>query len=110
MPLDIPPDLQERLAAWRQAMTEPDVAHVQEHPRANEAYLLRLAKILLWIAGLGSCFVLAWSVSGQSYFLSGMTLLVPLVAWHIVGLWSWGLLLPISLMGLLALQGAYLLW
>ena len=110
MPLDIPPDLQERLAAWRQAMTEPDVEQVQEHPRANEAYLLRLAKIMLWVAGLGSCFVLAWYGSGESYLLSGITLLVPLLAWHFLGLWSWGLLLPISLMALLALQGALLLW
>jgi hypothetical protein len=76
----------------------------------SEAYLLKIVSILIWLAGLGSCFVLAWQGSGESPLLTIITLLFPLLAWYLFRLRSWALLLPISLMGLLALQGAILLW
>jgi hypothetical protein len=37
-------------------------------------------------------------------------MLIPLLAWFLFRLSTWALLLPISLMGLLALQGAIMLW
>jgi hypothetical protein len=86
-------------------------AHYSEpSPRQSEGYILKIVSLLIWLAGLGSCLVLAWRGSGESPLLTIIVLILPLVAWHFFGLWSWALLLPISLMGLLALQGAILLW
>jgi hypothetical protein len=64
----------------------------------------------IWIAGLASCLVLSWWLSGGNLFLTGITLLLPIGAWLLFGWYRWALLLPLSLMGLLALIGAFYLW
>jgi hypothetical protein len=110
MATDIGPKLEELLASFRETTERSREAQVQQPHHANEEYVGKIVKILIWLAGLGSCAVLAWWGSGQSQLLTGITLLFPLLAWHILGLRTWVLLLPISLMGLLALQGAIMLW
>jgi hypothetical protein len=110
MPRDIGPDLEEMLSSFRDAVEQSQEETVQQRSHVDEEYVARIVKILIWLAGLGSCAVLAWWGSGESQLLTGITLLFPLLAWHVLGLRTWVLLLPISLMGLLALQGAILLW
>jgi hypothetical protein len=114
MPRDyVGPILEEILADLEDAVErskEKYAEYREPSPRHSEGYMLKVVSILIWLAGLGSCFMLAWRGSGESPLLTVITLIVPLVAWHILGLWSWALLLPISLIGLLALQGAILMW
>jgi hypothetical protein len=110
MPIDIPPDLEEQIASWFKADTEAQEESVRQPSHTDEAYVARIVKILIWLAGVGSCFVLAWWGSGELRLFSTITVIFPLLAWHIFGLWTWMLLLPISLLGLLALQGAVMLW
>jgi hypothetical protein len=57
-----------------------------------------------------SCFLLAWRLTGGSLFVTGLTVALPLAAWCLCGFYRWGLLLPLSLLALLAVQGALLLW
>jgi hypothetical protein len=104
------PTLEELLSDFRDATKRWQEEYMEPSPYPSEAYLVKIASILIWLAGLSSCFVLAWWGSGESRLLTTITVIFPLLAWHIFGLWSWALLLPISLMGLLALQGAILLW
>jgi hypothetical protein len=66
--------------------------------------------LVIWLAGLGSCFMLTWWLSGGSFLLTGLTLLLPIGAWLLFGWYRWALLLPLSLLGLLALIGALHLW
>jgi hypothetical protein len=108
MARDIGPQLEELLSSFRE--TTERTQEVKQPSHVDEAYVAKVVKVLIWLAGLGSCAVLAWWGSGESQLLTSITLLLPLLAWHIFGLWTWMLLLPISLMGLLALQGAILLW
>jgi hypothetical protein len=112
MPPTIPSDLTERLSSWRQISAQSQNVAVRQLHRvkALEAHLWQIAKIALWLGGLGACFILAWRVSDQSILLTSITMVIPLLAWFLFRLYTWALLLPISLMGLLALQGAILLW
>jgi hypothetical protein len=114
MPRDyVGPTLEEILADLEDAAErskEKYAEYREPSSHLSEAYLLKIVSILIWLAGLGSCFVLAWRGSGESPLLTIIVLIFPLLAWHIFRLWSWALLLPISLMGLLALQGALLMW
>jgi hypothetical protein len=110
MPRDIGSQLEELLSSFQQEIGQAQKAPAKQPLHTDEEYLVRIAKILIWLAGLSSCFILAWRASGESLLLTVITLSVPLLAWHLIGLWSWGLLLPLSLLGLLALQGAILLW
>jgi hypothetical protein len=107
------PSLEEILADLEEAAErskEKYAEYSEPSPRHSEEYMLKVVSILIWLAGISACAVLAWWGSGRSELLTGITLLFPILAWHIFGLWTWMLLLPISLMGLLALQGAILLW
>ena len=112
MPPTIPADLTERLSSWRQISAQSHSVAVRQLHRvkALEAHLWHMAKIGLWLVGLGACFLLAWRASEQSILLTSITMVIPLLAWFLFRLWPWALLLPISLMGLLALQGAILMW
>jgi hypothetical protein len=107
------PSLEEILADLEEAAAqskEKYAEYSEPSSRYSEGYMLKIVSILIWLAGLGSCFVLAWWGSGESRLLTTITMIFPLLAWHFFGLWTWALLLPISLMGLLALQGAILMW
>jgi hypothetical protein len=107
------PSLEEILADLEEAAAqskEKYAEYSEPSSRHSEGYMLKVVSILIWLAGLGSCFVLAWRGSGESPLLTIIVLIFPLVAWHFFGLWTWALLLPISLMGLLALQGTILTW
>jgi hypothetical protein len=108
----IPADLTERLSSWRHISAQSQSVAVRHLHRvkALEAYLWHIAKIALWLVGLGACFMLAWRASDQSILLTSIIMVIPLLAWFLFRLWPWALLLPISLMGLLALQGAILMW
>ena len=100
------PSLEEILADLEEAAERSKEKYAEfsePSPRHSEGYMLKVVSILIWLAGLGSLFVLAWRGSGESPLLTVITLIWPLVAWHFFGSWSWALLLPISLMGLLAL-------
>jgi hypothetical protein len=110
MARDIGPELEELLSSFRETTKRTQEEPVKQPSHVDEAYVAKVVKVLIWLAGLSSCFVLAWWGSGESRLLSGIAVIFPLLAWHIFGLWTWMLLLPISLMGLLALQGAILLW
>jgi hypothetical protein len=112
MPPTIPADLTERLSSWRQISGQSQNVAVRQLQRvkALEAHLWQIAKITLWLVGLGACFMLAWRASDQSILLTSLTLVLPLLAWFLFRLWPWALLLPFSLMALLALQGAILMW
>ena len=107
----MPADLYERLTAWRKDLEQSHVAAQRRRQQASEdeAYILRILKTLLWLCGLGSCFLLAWRGSGESIIVTGIIMLLPIGTWCIFGLSRWALLLPISLLGALALQGALLL-
>jgi hypothetical protein len=97
----------EWLSGWRRVVAKAHDAET-DRQRANgtEAPLLRYAAIVIWVAGLSACGILAWHLSAGSFLLTGFTLLIPGAAWRYFGLSWWGLLLPLSLIGLLALQGA----
>ena len=112
MPATIPADLTERLSSWRQISAQSQSMAVRHLHRvkALEAHLWQIAKIAIWLVGLGACFMLAWRASDQSILLTSITMVLPLLAWFLFRLWPWALLLPVSLMTLLALQGAILLW
>jgi hypothetical protein len=106
-------DLHEHLISWRKIADEAKAGaarHKQPASHEDEAFLLQLSKLAIWLAGIGSCLVLAWWLSGGSFLLTGITLLFPLGAWFLFGWYRWALLLPLSLMGLLALNGASQLW
>jgi hypothetical protein len=107
----MPPDIYERLSAWRKEVEQSQVAamHRRRQASEDEAYVLRILKVLLWVLGLGSCFLLAWRGSGESVIVTAIIMLLPIAAWFIYGLSWWGLLLPIGLLGALAMQGAILL-
>jgi hypothetical protein len=101
--------LHELLSSWRavaqqareqQARQKSPVAHGFDTP------ILRLAAIVIWVAGLGACVSLAWYLSNGSFLLTALPLLLVGGTWKYVGLAWWGLLLPLSLIGLLAVQGA----
>jgi hypothetical protein len=110
MARDIGPQLEELLSSFRETTERIQEEPVKQPSHIDEGYIAKVVKVLIWLAGIGSCAVFAWWGSGRSELLTSITLLLPLLAWHIFGLWTWMLLLPISLMGLLALQGAILLW
>jgi hypothetical protein len=106
---DMKSDLEERLSSWKRvaaqvreqsARQRRPVAHVTESP------ILRLAAIVIWLAGLAACITLAWHLSNRSPVLTTLPLLIVSGAWKYFGLAWWGLLLPLSLIGLLAFQGA----
>jgi hypothetical protein len=102
-------DLYELLSSWKQVAHRAREQHVrQQHPIAqgNEAPILRLAAIVIWLAGLGACIALAWYLSNGSIILTTLPLLLVGGTWKYVGLAWWGLLLPVSLIGLLAIHGA----
>jgi hypothetical protein len=107
-------DFSDRLAAaWREALKqaqEEAARNRRQVPRATEELFVRIAMVGIWIAGILSCFLLAWRLTDGSLLLTGLILLLPIVAWRCCGFYRWGLLLPLSLMALLALQGAFLLW
>jgi hypothetical protein len=110
---DMQSNLHERLNSWRKVADEAKAeATRQQRPatQEDEAYVLDLAMLVIWLAGLGSCFILAWWLSAGSFLLTGLTMLLPVGAWLIFGWYRWALLLPLSLMGWLALNGALLLW
>jgi hypothetical protein len=90
-------DLEDAAERSKEKYKEKYAEYSEPSPRHSEAYLLKIVSILIWLAGIGSCAVLAWWGSGRSELLTSITLLLPLLAWHIFGLWSWMLLLPISL-------------
>jgi hypothetical protein len=94
--------------SWRK-----EIEKLEEEERGiseEEWFLLLIFKTLLWLAGLGACFLLAWQASGGSVLLTVITLLFPLVAWGVLGWNRWALLLPISLIAVLAMQAALLVW
>jgi hypothetical protein len=106
----MPADIHERLTAWRKELEQSQVMALHRRQASeDEAYVLRILKTLLWLCGLGSCFLLAWRGSGESIVVTGIIMLLPIAAWFIFGLSRWGLLLPVGLLGALALQGALLL-
>jgi hypothetical protein len=101
------PEGTDRLSGWRRVVAKAQEAErYSQHPRAEETALLSVLTILLWIMGLGACFVLAWQGTGGSVIVTGFILLLPIAAWRIFGMSPWALLLPISLIAALALQGA----
>jgi hypothetical protein len=57
---------------------------------------------LVWIAGMVSGFVLAWQFSG-SFVVGGIGFLVPFLLWLKLGRFRWGLVFPLSGIGLEAL-------
>jgi hypothetical protein len=101
-------DLHELLSSWKKVAEQAreQRARQQPVPQAKEASLLRLAALVIWIAGLGACLALAWYLSNGSFILTALPLLIVGGAWKFVGLAWWGLLLPLSLIGLLAFHGA----
>ena len=100
-----------QLSGWRRVVEQArDTKRYSHYPRTEEASILAVLKILLWLMGLLSCVVLAWSGTGGSVIVTGFILLLPIAAWRIFGLTPWGLLLPISLITALAMQGALLVW
>jgi hypothetical protein len=103
-----PPNLHDRLSAWRKEVHRAEVA--RRHRRDVEERFLRFSMIMLWLAGLAACSLLAWVLSGGSVLLTLITLVFPIVTWFFCGLWRWGLLLPISLLAALAVHGAFLVW
>ncbi len=105
------PAVNDRFSGWRRVVAKAQEAErYSQHPRALEASVLRVLTILLWIMGLGACLLLAWKGSGESVIVTGFILLLPIAAWRIFGMSPWALLLPISLIAALALQGALLVW
>ena len=102
-------DLRERLSTWKAVAERAREEQVhQQRPLAqtNEPPILRLAVIGIWLAGLGACTTLAWHLSNGSPVLTALPLLLVGGTWKCVGLAWWGLLLPLSLIGLLAIHGA----
>ena len=102
-------DLRERLSSWKEVAERARDQQVrQQRPLAqtNEAPMLRLAVIVIWLAGLAACGILSWHLSNGSVVLTAVPLLIVSGAWKFLGLAWWGLLLPLSLIGLLAIQGA----
>jgi hypothetical protein len=99
----------DRLSGWRRVVEQAKDANRYRQTPAEEAAVLRVLTILLWVMGLGACFVLAWQGTGGSIIVTGFILLLPIVAWRIFGMSPWALLLPFSLIAALALQGALLL-
>jgi hypothetical protein len=99
----------EPLSGWRRVVAQAREEERYRRPLAEEAYVLRVLKILLWILGLSACFLLAWQGTGESVIVTTLILLLPIAAWCIFGLSRWALILPISLIAALALQGALLL-
>jgi hypothetical protein len=100
----------DRLSGWRRVVEQAKDANRYRQPPAEETAVLRVLTILLWIMGLGACVVLAWQGTGGSVIVTAMIMLLPLAAWRIFGMSRWALLLPISLIVALALQGALLVW
>jgi hypothetical protein len=111
---ETPSDFHDRLAtAWRDALKQAQAEAAQKQrpaPQATEEFFVRIAMVGIWIAGVMSCFLLAWRLTGGSLFVTGLTVALPLAAWCLCGFYRWGLLLPLSLLALLAVQGALLLW
>jgi hypothetical protein len=104
----MPVSFYDRLTAWRNEDEQTDGA-VLHRASADEAYVLRILKIILWLLGLAACVVLAWQGAGESIIVTGIITLLPIAAWVLFGLSSWGLLLPISLIAALALEAALVL-
>ena len=101
----------DRLSGWRRVVEQArDTERYSHYPRTEEASILAVLKILLWLMGLLSCVVLAWSGTGGSVIVTAMIMLLPIAAWRIFGFSPWGLLLPIGLITALAMQGALLVW
>jgi hypothetical protein len=106
---DIKDDLHERLSSWRQVADRArEQSTRQQRPvtQGKELSILQLAEIVIWLAGLGACLTLAWHLSNGSPVLTALPLLLSGGTWKFVGLAWWGLLLPLSLIGLLAIHGA----
>jgi hypothetical protein len=100
-------DLHERLSSWKKVAEQAREQRArQQQPVPKEASLLRLAALVIWIAGLGACLALAWYLSNGSFLLTAVPLLIVGGTWKFIGLAWWGLLLPLSLIGLLAIHGA----
>jgi hypothetical protein len=99
------------LRQWRRVVAKAQNAErYSQRPNAEETAVLRVLKILLWLFGLAACFVLAWRGTGESLIVTTLIMLLPSAAWVIFGLSPWALLLPISLIAALALQGTLLVW
>jgi hypothetical protein len=97
------------LRQWRRVVAKAEDAERYQPRAAEETAVLTVLTILLWVMGLTACFVLAWQGTGGSVIVTGIILLLPIGAWRIFGMSRWGLILPISLIAALALQGALLL-
>jgi hypothetical protein len=63
-------------------------------------FLVMPAKVLLWLLGLCSCFLIVMAFSGESLFWTVLSLIGSLVAWVMLGLSTKGLLYPASLVGI----------
>jgi hypothetical protein len=111
MPTETPQSDRYDLRQWRRVVAKAQNAErYSQRPNAEETAVLRVLTILLWLFGLGACLMLAWQGTGGSIIVTGFILLLPIAAWRIFGLSCWGLILPISLITALALQGALLVW
>jgi hypothetical protein len=100
----------EQLSGWRRIVAQSRDEERYRSPSAAETHVLRVLKILLWLMGLGACLILAWRGTGESVIVTVLIMLLPIAAWRIFGMSRWALLLPISLIVALALQGALLVW
>jgi hypothetical protein len=86
MPRDYP-TLEEILADLEDAaerLKEKYAEYTEPSPRHSQGQMLQIVSILIWLAGLGSCFVLAWWGSGESRLLTTITMIFP--CWHGISL------------------------
>jgi hypothetical protein len=88
-------DYQRQLSQPRDVITVP--------PRQSRpewvSFLLALTNLFVWVAGMVSGLLLGWQCSG-SYLLGGMGFLIPFVLWLKLGGRWWGLLFPLTGIGL----------
>ena len=105
---EIKDDLHQLLSSWKAVAHRAREQQARQQPVAHgfETPMLRLAVIIIWLAGLTACAILSWHLSNGSVVLTAVPLLLCGGAWKCCGVAWWGLLLPLSLIGLLAIQGA----
>jgi hypothetical protein len=87
---------------YRAALSQPrEVITMPPKPSRSGwvPFLLTTASFLVWLAGMVSGLLLAWQLSGE-FVLAGFGLLLPVVLWRMVGRFWWGLLFPLSGIGL----------
>ena len=88
-------DYRAEISTSREGITVP-------HQPARSSWLeefLTTTSDLVWIAGLITGFVLAWQSSG-SFLVGGIGFLVGLLLWRTVGRFTWGLVFPLTGIGL----------